>query len=95
MKYIDQDKCDLFYFINSDVTVEERLKMIYEFDTPDDYSYHKSDAYKLEMCKEIVEISHLFKDECMRCDIKFYNSSYVREQIIENFIVELGDPVFS
>ncbi len=95
IKYIYQDKCDLFYFINSDVTVEERFKMIYEFDTPDDYSYHKSDAYKLEMCEEIVEVSQLFKDECMKYDINYCNTSYDRGQIIETFIEGLSDSGFN
>jgi len=86
MTYIDQGKCDLFYFINSDVTAEERLKLLYDFDTPEDYSYHKSDSYKVEMCEEIVEVSHLFENECKKHGIQYFHTSHKRNDVIDSFI---------
>ncbi len=86
MKYIDQEKSELFYFINSDVTVKQRLRLLLQHDTPDDYSYHKSDSYKLDMCEEIVEVSHLLESECNEYGIKYYNTSYNRNEIINKFI---------
>ncbi len=90
VKYINQEKCDLFYFINSDVTAEERLNILYEYDSPADYSYHKSEAYKFEMCEEIVEVSHLYRNECIKYGVNYYDTSHNRNQTINTFVEGLS-----
>lgn len=89
VKHIDQKKCDLFYFINADVKAEERLEHLLRYDTSDDYSYHKSAIYKQEMCEEIVAVSRVFKEECLKHGFKYFNTSYDRTETFNDFIKSL------
>ena len=57
IKYIDRGICDIYYFITSDVTAEERFKILKLYDTPNDYTYFHSDEDNYRDCIEIVKIS--------------------------------------
>lgn len=52
MKYVDSDICDIYYFITSDVTPEERFKILKQHDTPNDYTYFHSDEDNYRDCIE-------------------------------------------
>ncbi len=88
-KYIDESVCDIYYFITSDVTAEERYELLQLYDTPKDYTFFKSEAEKRSACEEIVEISKYIKEQCLLCQLPFYETSHDREQVISDFIKSL------
>jgi len=91
VKYMDQDRVDLVYLINSDISKTERLRLLLAFDKPEDYSYHKSETYKVDMCQEIVEVSHLFKEECIKHEIDYINTSYDRDRVLKALVDNWGE----
>ncbi len=92
MKYIDSEICDIYYFITSDVTAEERFSILKLHDTPNDYTYFHSDEDNYRDCVEIVEISKLVKAQCVSYDIPYYETAYNREAVLKDFITKLtGD----
>lgn len=88
-KYIDASVCDIYYFVTSDVTAEERYELLKLYDTPKDYTFYKSEDEKFEDCKEIVKISKYIKEQCILHKIPYYETSHNREQVIVDFFNSL------
>lgn len=91
VRYIDPEKCDIFYFITSNVTSQERFEILKEYDTPDDYTYFYSDAENQKDCEEIVEVSQMIRSQCMLYELPYYETAYEREQVLQNFIARLKE----
>lgn len=91
VQFIDRSVCDIFYFITSDVTPEERFRLLKAYDTPRDYTYYKSDEYNRKNCKEIVTISKLLKEQCMLYHLPCYETAYDRQKVIDTFLKSLDN----
>lgn len=91
VRYIDPEKCDIFYFITSNVTSQERFEILKEYDTPDDYTYFYSDAENQKDCEEIVEVSQMIRSQCMLYELPYYETAYEREQVLQNFMARLKE----
>ena len=89
VKYVDESVCDIYYFITSDVTAEERYELLKLYDTPNDYTFYKSDDEKRSASKEIVDISKYIKEQCILYQLPYYETSHNREQVILDFIKSL------
>ncbi|MCL2217683.1 MAG: hypothetical protein FWB91_12285 [Defluviitaleaceae bacterium] len=50
MKPLYGQNCEIYYFITSDATPEERFVILKAPDTPNNYTFHKSDNKLQEMC---------------------------------------------
>jgi len=85
-KYIDDTVCDIYYFLSSDVTPKERFEILKHHDTPNDYTYHKSDDENMESCIDLVEISKLIKEQCLKYGLSYYETSRNRNDVIDMFI---------
>lgn len=53
--------------------------------------YCRSEAEKHSACKEIVEISKYIKEQCLLCQLPYYETSHNREQVISDFIKSLEE----
>lgn len=91
VKYIDPKICDIYYFITSDVTPEERFELLKRYDTPDDYTYYHSDEENYQDCVDIVELSKLFKTQCETYHLPYYETTNDRLGVIDAFIKKLGE----
>ena len=89
IKHIDKEYFDIFYFITSDVSAEERFDIIKKFDTEKDYTFFDSDEEIKEMCKNIVKESKYIKNECIKYGLTFYETTKDRDIIIKKFLKEL------
>lgn len=87
VRYIGSEICDIYYFITSDVTPEERFKILKTYDTPNDYTYYHTDENNYRDCIEIVEISKVIKAQCISCGIPYYETACNREVVFKDFIV--------
>ena len=90
-KYIDPAVCDIYYFITSDVTAEERFELLKQYDTPKDYTFYKPEEENRRSCVEIVEISKFYKEQCEKYQLSHYEMARSREKVLGEFIRHLED----
>ena len=91
--FVENEKCEIFYFLSSDVTPDERYQILKTYDTPKDYTYYHSDQENREDCTDIVNISHFIKEQCIQCGLPYYETSRDREKVMENFVQNLLLPI--
>lgn len=85
-KYVENEKCEIFYFLSSDVKPDERYQILKACDTPNDYTYYHSDEENMKDCIDIVAASNFIKEQCILCGLSYYETSRDRENVIEDFI---------
>ncbi len=86
MKHINGANCEIFYFLTSDVTPEERFAIQKKYDTEKDYTFYKSDEELREGAAYIVEQSRLMKEQCLEYGLPFFETARDREQIFRDFL---------
>lgn len=86
MKFIKSEKCEIHYFLSSDVTAEERFEILKAFDTPDDYTYYHSEEENRRDCEDIVNVSHFLKGQCISYGLPYYETSHDRETVLNAFV---------
>lgn len=91
VQYIDSSICDIYYFVTSEVTAKERYEILKAYDTPNDYTYYLSDKENMESCISIVEISKLLKEQCLKFDLPYFETSNNRKDVINSFIKSLRE----
>lgn len=89
VKHIDSGVCGIAYFVTAEVTPEERFRLLKQFDTPDDYSYHTPDAEQRENCVYLVEQSRLIREQCRRFGLPCYETSKNRDAVLTGFLKSL------
>lgn len=86
MKYIYGANCEIFYFITSDVTPEERFAIQKKYDTEKDYTFYKPDEELREGAAYIVEQSILMREQCLRYNLPYFETARDRERLFEKFL---------
>ena len=89
-KYIRGAKCEIAYFITSDVTPDERFMIQKRYDTEKDYTFYKSDEELREGAEYIVEQSILMKEQCEKCGLPYFETAREREEVFQRFLHEFG-----
>lgn len=87
---IDSSVCGIYYLGTSEVTSEERYRLLKKYDTPKDYTYYASDEEKHKDCADIVMISQKLKRLCEEFDLPYFDTSYDRERIFETILSDAG-----
>ncbi len=90
VKYIDPEKCAAYYFVTADLTVEERLQMLKQYDTPNDYTFFDTEEKRRARCEEIVAHSRLLREQCARFGLPCYETSQDREAVLSRFVEGFG-----
>lgn len=90
MKYIHGANCEIFYFITSDVTPEERFAIQKKYDTEKDYSFYKSDEELLEGAGYIVEQSICMKEQCQKYGLPYFETARDREKTFFRFLQDFN-----
>ncbi len=91
ISHLSKENCDIYYFLSSDVTPEERFRLLKLYDTVNDYTYFHSDEEKQQDCLDIVNISHKIKEQCIFHNLPFYETSYNRDEVINVFMHQLAN----
>ncbi len=86
VKYINEENCKIYYFVTADVTAEERFNILKTYDTENDYTFYKSDDELRESCIYLVEQSKIIKEQCIKYNLPYYETSKDRKKIIEEFL---------
>ncbi len=95
VKYVQGANCEIFYFLTSDVTPEERFAIQKKYDTEKDYTFYKSDEELREGAVYIVEQSRLMKEQCQKYGLPYFETARDREQVFENFLQSMRGAVHS
>lgn len=93
MKYIHGANCEIYYFITSDVTPEERYAIQKKYDTEKDYTFYKPDEELREGAVYIVEQSILMKEQCLKYGLPYFETARDREQVFERFLQTMDERV--
>lgn len=91
MKYIYGANCEIFYFITSDVTPEERFAIQKRYDTEKDYTFYKSDEELREGAEYIVEQSICMKEQCQKYGLLYFETARDREQTFHHFLQDFDN----
>lgn len=89
IEFVESEKCGIYYFLSSDVTPDEKFKILKQFDTPNDYTYFHSDEENKRDCIEIVDISNFLKEQCVLYGLPYYETSYNRTAVLDEFVSSL------
>lgn len=89
VSYLGEEDCDIYYFLSSDTTPEERFRLLKLYDTVNDYTYFHSDEDNQRDCVDIVNISHKIKEQCICYGLPYYETSHNRDEVIDEFIHKL------
>lgn len=90
---ISTDKCSIYYFGTSGIMPEERFNLLKKYDDENSYTYYESDSDNLEKCKYIVELSDYIKNTCTNYGIRYFDTTYDRDMVINNFINSINIPL--
>lgn len=90
MKHLRGETCEIFYFITSDVTPEERFSIQKTYDTKNDYTFYKPDNELREGCVYIVEQSKVMKEQCIKHGLPYLETAKDRTKVFEQFIQSLA-----
>lgn len=88
--HIDKNFADIYFFATPDLTPEENFERIRKFDTDEDYTYYISDEDLMERCIRFSNISKYLQKECEKYNLPLINTSYNREEVIDNFIKSIS-----
>lgn len=89
VQYIDHNVCGIYYLGTSEVTPEERYRLLRKYDTPKDYTYYISAEENQKDCADIVMVSKRLKELCEAYSLPYFDTSYDREQILQNIEYQL------
>lgn len=92
-KYLRDANCQVFYFLTSDVTPQERVEIQRKYDTPKDYTFNRSDDELLEGAEYIVEQSLIMKEQCEKLGIPFYETARNREKVFADFLQMIEEKI--
>lgn len=68
-----------------DVSVEEKFCQMRNFEQREE-DFQKSDSELKEKCRRLIEESKFLRAECEKYELLFLNTSFNRNQVIEEFI---------
>ena len=92
-KYLCDANCQVFYFLTSDVTPQERVEIQRKYDTPKDYTFNRSDDELLEGAEYIVEQSLIMKEQCEKLGLPFYETARNREKVFDDFLQMIEEKI--
>ena len=90
IEFVKNEKCEIYYFLSSDVTPDERFKILKDYDTPNDYTYYHSDEENKNDCIDIVNISHFIKEQCIQYEVPYFETSHNRNAVLDEFLLQLN-----
>ncbi len=90
-KYIDSRRVGAIWLVTSDVSYEERFAIQRRFDTPKDYTYHRSDEEIMEGCHYIVDQSKIYRSQCEELGLPFFETARDRDAALQRAFEAIRD----
>jgi len=86
IKNINKQLSEIYFFGCAELTPKENFERIRQNDTTEDYTYYLSDEDLMERCERFYNLSLYLKQECEKYNLPYIDTSYNREEIIEELV---------
>lgn len=80
---IDSGRVGAIWLVTGDVSYDERLAIQLKHDTPKDYTYGRPIDELAEGCRYIVDQSKIYRAECERLGLLFFETARDREKVLD------------
>lgn len=80
---IDSGRVGAIWLVTGDVSYDERLAIQLKHDTPKDYTYGRPIDELAEGCRYIVDQSKIYRAECERLGLPFFETARDREKVLD------------
>lgn len=80
---IDSERVGAIWLVTGDVSYDERLAIQLRHDTPKDYTYGRPIDELAEGCRYIVDQSKIYRAECERLGLPFFETARDREKVLD------------
>lgn len=90
MKFINTDKCAIFFVGYPDISPQEKLKEMRTFDKREENKI-LTDSQLLKKLERHIDESIYLEKECKKYHLPFINTSYERDKVINNSIDEISN----
>ncbi len=85
----DTEKSIVIYLGHGKLKPEEILKNIRKYDTPDEYSYERSDELMLQQCMKYYELEQIIAKKCKEYGYIYIDTSTNREEVFHKLVNQL------
>lgn len=89
VKHFAADDIEMIFLATPRLTAEESLKLVREYETEEDWTLKRTDQQLLEQRAHWVQRSRDFEKECAELGIWFVDTSYNREEVLEEVLERL------
>lgn len=86
VNFIDNKYVDIYFFGTPNLTPKENFERIRKYDTEDEYTYYLSNEELLKRCERFIDISKFLEKECKKYNLPFIDTSYNREEKIDEVV---------
>lgn len=86
IKNINKELSQVYFFGCADLTPKENFERIRQNDTIEDYTYYVSDEDLMGRCEIFYNLSTYLKQECQKYNLPFIDTSYNRNEKIEELV---------
>ncbi len=90
MKFINTNKCAIFFVGYPDISPQEKLKEMRTFDKREENKI-LTDSQLLKKLERHIDESIYLEKECKKYHLPFINTSYERDKVINNSIDEISN----
>lgn len=85
-KYFPKENCCIYFLGYPNISVEEKVKQIRQFDTKDDWTQKESEESLINRVKTYIEVSKWLQEECNKYELPFIDISYNREKVLDELV---------
>ena len=75
IKYIDQNKWDIYYFGYPNITPQDKFNTLRSFDGEESWTRKRTDEELLDTITKLVNLSKQIEQECKELNITFIDTS--------------------
>lgn len=89
LKYFNDDNIIIIFLGYSKITPEEALTNYRKYEKPMDFTCNRTDEELLKHAKHWIESSKIFKNDCQLNNVKYVDTSYNREEVLNELFDEI------
>ena len=86
----NNDNNIIYYLAQVDITPEQLFNNIRENDSKQDWTFKRSDDELIKIAKKLILNGKRIKKECEKYNIKFFDTSYNREEVLNNILNDIA-----
>lgn len=93
VKLINRDLFDMVVLGYPKLTSEEAFAIVRKTEKPSDYTVNMNDEYLLDLLYRHINHSQQFQKDCSELGLDFVDTSYNRQEVLDNLLKRLCDRI--